>query len=117
MRPKRESRIDSEPDTATIALVDAALSRTSHREFFTRDEAVQLFRDIQMSVHDAVCGAKVASAVNDAVVTFQQDQLLDADRVTDALLDIRLAVTHRVARDDDSEFEAALAYATRAEYE
>ena len=109
MRPKREDRIDLEPDTATIALVDAALSRASHREFFTRDEAVTLFRDIQTSIHDTVRGAKVASAVKDAVVMFQQDQLLDADRVADALLDIRLAVTHRAARDDDSEFEAALA--------
>ena len=108
MRPKRENRIDVEPDTATIALVDAALSRTAHREFFTRDEAVQLFRDIQTSIHDAVRGAKVASAVNDAVVTFQQDQLLDADRVADALLDIRLALTRGVADDDASEFEAAL---------
>jgi hypothetical protein len=109
MRPTSKNRIDSEADTATIALVDAALSRACHREFFTRDEAVQLFCDIQTSIHDPVRGAKVASAVNDAVVTFQQEQLLDADRVADALLDIRLAVTQRAARDDDSEFEAALA--------
>jgi hypothetical protein len=89
MRPKSKNRIDSEADTATIALVDAALSRACHREFFTRDEAVQLFCDIQTSIHDPVRGAKVASAVNDAVVTFQQEQLLDADRVADALLTTR----------------------------
>lgn len=95
-------------ESATVAFLDAALSRVSHRDFVTRDEAVQLLRDAQASVADVVLGAKVASMVNDAVMSYEQDRLLDTHRVADALLDMRLVVTRGPSGDEDSEFEAAL---------
>lgn len=110
MRSRTRNRGEPEPadDSATVLLVDAALSQVLHREVVTRDEAVQHLRDVQASVADVVLGAKVASVVNDAVVSFQQDRLLDSHQVADALLDIRLVLTRGPSDDEDSEFEAAL---------
>jgi hypothetical protein len=95
--PDLEQRID------TIAVVDAMLRTASQRKFFTREEAAALLLDLQATVHDALVAPRVASAVNDAVISFRRERLLDAVRVADALLDIRLAATRAPRVDDLSE--------------
>ena len=83
-----------------IALIDAALSRWADRKVFSHDEAAALLRDVQLGVHDTGLEAAVTSIVNDALASYQGDQLVDRWRVLDPLLDLRLALqVHTVALD------------------
>ena len=75
-----------------IALIDAALSRWADRKVFRYDEAAALLRDVQLGVHGTTLEATVTSIVNDALASYQGDQLLDRGRVLDPLLDLRLTL-------------------------
>jgi hypothetical protein len=104
------TRRDSAParDVASTPPVDSALARAARREFFTRDEAVQLLHDVRVSVdNDVALEAAVASVANDALVSYGQDQLVDRRRVIDPLLDIRLALTQSRDSREPEDWRAA----------
>jgi hypothetical protein len=110
MKARRNAHASADPvrDLETVALLDATLGSASQREFFTHDEAVQLLRHVQASIHDVTLTARITSTVNDAIVSIREDRLVDADRVSDALLDIRLALTRAPAVDELRELDEAV---------
>ena len=80
-------------DDSAVAVVDAALRSLRDREFLTRDEAVQVLKGVQASLSDAGSGPRLASVLNDALVSRLEGDVLDKQRVADVLLDVRLVLT------------------------
>jgi hypothetical protein len=82
-------------EAAALALVDVALARGSHREFFTNEEALTILNDVRAGVFDPARNAATSSIVDDAVLMYDDAALVDRWRVLDPLLDIRLALEAR----------------------
>jgi hypothetical protein len=60
-----------------MALVDRALGVASTRELYVRDEACLLLDEIRASVRDEERAVKVRGVVDDAVISYRQDRILD----------------------------------------
>jgi hypothetical protein len=92
MAIRTASGVDETPRVDTVrslALVDSALSESAHRSFVTKHEAVETMTRIRDSVTDPARTATVASIANEALLSFESDQLIDHWRLIDPLLDIR----------------------------
>lgn len=77
-------------EAAAATLVDRALDAVRGRGFTTREEATSLLDEVRAQVSDTALRAAVTSVVNDALLAYRHDQLVDKWRVIDPLLDIRL---------------------------
>lgn len=71
-----------------LALVDTALRMVAQREVFTRDEALQMPRDVRAGIHDTTVGA----ILDGVLAACEHDLLIRRSRLLDPLLDIRLAL-------------------------
>ena len=107
--PPAEISEPSEGGDMVLVALDAALGSLRHREFLTRDEAIQMLLDVRASAHNDMGAPRVASLVNDALLDSFDGQIIDKQRVADVLLDLRLALTQSSWRDDAAELEAAYA--------
>jgi hypothetical protein len=107
-------------DGPALALVDCALANASRREFFGRQEAAGIMHRVRASVHGSVLGPAVTSVVNDALVSYREDRLVDRGRVVDALLDVRLVLatsrdgSPRYQHDDEEAHHRALERSERS---
>lgn len=94
-------RHDPEPlavDTHEIAVslavdaVDDALVRLAGRERFGTAEAHRILEEVRAQVDEVVLGDAVTRTLDDATAAIDRDTLVDAARISDALLDVRLCV-------------------------
>lgn len=77
-------------EIVATTLVDRALESVGGRRCTTREEAISLLDQVRANVGDTGLRAAVTSVVNDALLVYRRDQLVDKWRVIDPLLDIRL---------------------------
>jgi hypothetical protein len=76
-------------EVAALVMVDRALDVASDREFFTSDEAASLLEDVRANVHD----------LDDALLSYRDQVIVDRSRVVDPLLDLRLALSRELTRE------------------
>jgi hypothetical protein len=86
-------------EVAALVMVDRALDVASDREFFTSDEAASLLEDVRANVHDLALTSVVTSVVDDALLSYRDQVIVDRSRVVDPLLDLRLALSRELTRE------------------
>jgi hypothetical protein len=91
---ERMPEVDVDVIARSIALdaADAGLRHLQHRRRLTHDEAVLIVGELRRNVDELVLGDEVAQALDTAALTVGEDHTVDAGRVVDAVLDVRLAV-------------------------
>lgn len=80
-------------EAAAATLVDGALDAVRGRGLTTREEAISLLDEVRTHVNDMALRAAVTSVVNDTLLAYRRDQLVDKWRIIDPLLDIRLILS------------------------
>jgi hypothetical protein len=75
-----------------VDAVDDALRRTTGRGRFTAIEATRILDRVRAEVDETVLGPEATRALDDAAGVPGEDSLVEADRLTDSLLDLRLAL-------------------------
>lgn len=81
---------DATARSLAVDAVDAALARCAGRKRFTDHEAAAIVGDVRAQVD--VLGPPATHALDDAVASLGTEALVDGGRLTDALLDLRLAL-------------------------
>lgn len=90
---KRADTVDLEPvSSSSVSLVDAALRVAARRQFFTRDEALDLLRRVEAEAHDHARAAAVERIVANADSASADQVMVGRADLLDPLLDIRLAL-------------------------
>ena len=79
-------------DEAAVALVDDALRVASRRQLFTRDEVVELLRQVEVAAHDLAVGPRVQEIVEQAERGAHEQLMWSRSELIDPLLDIRSAL-------------------------
>lgn len=75
-----------------VDAVDDAFRRLDGRERFDAAEASRILAEVRLQVDEVVLGPAVTRVLDDATAAVDRDTLVDAGRLGDALLDLRLAV-------------------------
>jgi len=78
--------------SGVVAVLDAALARSSDRRRYERSEAIRVLADVRAAA-DAAHAPDVAGAINDAVMALGTGDIVERRQVVDALLDLRLTLT------------------------
>jgi hypothetical protein len=83
---------DATSNGTPLSLVDDALRVACGRQLFTRDEALELLRQVESEVDDPARAARVERIVADADVASADQLMLNCADLVDPLLDIRLVL-------------------------
>jgi len=78
--------------SGSVSLVDDALRVAARRQFFTRDEALDLLRRVEAEAHDHARAATVERIVADVDSGSADQVMVSRNDLLDPLLDIRLAL-------------------------
>jgi hypothetical protein len=75
-----------------VDAIDDALRCLAGRERFSAAEASRILTEVRLQVDEVVLGPTVTRVLDEAAAAIDRDTLVDAGRLTDALLDLRNAV-------------------------
>lgn len=84
--------IDELARSTALAAVDDALLRCAGRRRFTPAEAAAIVADVRTRVDERALGDGVHSVLEATESALAADTMIDGARLTDALLDLRLAL-------------------------
>ena len=87
-----ETRPDPESRAVSLSLVDDALRVAAGRQFFTRDEALGLLRQIESEARDHDAATTVERIVADLDSSSVDEVMIPRADLLDPLLDIRLVL-------------------------
>ena len=87
----REVEVENPSDPRVLA-IDTALAMAAHRHLVPAAEATQLLHSVQAALEDGEASSMVERIIDDALSSYEDELLLDRDRVVNPLLDVRSAL-------------------------
>jgi hypothetical protein len=103
----RAATFDRRPREECLAAIDSALSLASKRRTFSTADALDLLAGLQKQVEGTPLQQPVERAIAGAADLYMDTALIEASRLIDQLLDLRLAVSDSSLASGGSRVEAA----------